>query len=502
MEPTSRVPSFTAPSPKANFPTYLPVRTHLAHTTSRYIDAVDASAKMYQARNIFLPMPIARIPVEILIEIFKIHAESHPEIDHPGTVLRLVNKYWDVVASHTPCLWTKINIFPFPKRRFNAAVKWIHATNSEKIDVAIYFRHPDWDCDTYHNSEIENRTEEPANELVGVQNVMVLLRDTEKRWRSIKVVSQTWLPLYKFMQGWTFTHLPSLESISMERENPYFALYDEAFYPERLRAPVTLFGRNASLPKLRDLSLSAVHVDWNDAPASYRSLRKLELRNLAYDTGPSFEQFGAMLSSSPRLEYLDVSGFCPEPEGDPEIPVVYLPALRDFTFGWKDHRHGGKLLQMFQIGSSLESLTLKDAQHDFVASRPVLKREGWIRDSSEIFKALHDLGKGTPPGPFISMRGVRSLRIIWTKTKPLALVPLIEMLTELEDIWLEDVDGWVLADVASVLIERGQARRQLRLALRWAWRKEVSDFAKSRIKRLKDAGIRVTAQAGGAWHVG
>jgi len=60
--------------------------------------------------------------------------------------------------------------------------------------------------------------------------------------------------------------------------------------------------------------------------------------------GPSWEQFAAMLSSSPQLECLDIGGFCPEHHtgpaplagGDPEIPVVHLPALKEFVFGWKD----------------------------------------------------------------------------------------------------------------------------------------------------------------------
>ena len=78
-------------------------------------------------------------------------------------------------------------------------------------------------------------------------------------------------------------------------------------------------------------------------------------------------------------------------------------------FGWKDVRHGRKLLQIFQIGSLLETLTLMDAQRNIVTAFPVWVRGEWVADSSEIFKALHDRVNGTSPGPFISMRRRRSL---------------------------------------------------------------------------------------------
>lgn len=258
---------------------------------------------------------------------------------------------------------------------------------------------------------------------------------------------------------------------------------------------MTLFGRNASLPKLRDLSLSAVHVDWDRASVSYRDLRKLELKNLTFDTGPSFEQFNMMLSSSPCLECLDVSGFCPEPEWGSVVPVIYLPALRDFTFGWKGVRLGCGLLQMFQIGDSLENLTLIDTNSGFELTRPEKnKREecGRFQNSREIFNALRDLGskapqskEGTPPGPFISMRRVRSLRIFWATAPASSSVPLMAMLTELEDIWLEDVDEKVLKGVASALVKRGSPSR---FNIRWVWRKAVPDPAMSPISQLENAG--------------
>ena len=142
------------------------------------------------------------------------------------------------------------------------------------------------------------------------------------------------------------------------------------FDPQALVGPMSLFGRNASLPSLAELSLSAVHVDWDEASVGCQNLRKLKITNQTYDVGPSFEQFAAMLSSSPRIEHLDVSGFCPEHHTGPlslageapDISIAHLPMLKEFIFGWKDPDLGCSFLQMFQIGNSLESLTLLDTE--------------------------------------------------------------------------------------------------------------------------------------------
>ena len=458
------------------------------------------------------PTPINKLPTEILIEIFETYAKSYPEVrDERVGDLCLVSKYWNAVAHNTPHLWTKINLsFPFSDDHLDAARKRIRASKFEKIDVFIDFCDPEWDA--IEPSDGEDGEDQPV-EAIWVHKVLTLLRDTEERWETIEVVSLTWLPLYKLIEGWTFTHLPSLKSILMERKSSYFSLLGVSFVPPPLIGPMTLFGQGASLPKLHDLSLSGVHVDWDDILASYRNLCKLELKNLAFDVAPSFKQFAEMLSSSPRLEYLDVSGFCPEHHTEPapaapypKIPVVYLPVLRDFIFGWKKIHHGRRFLQMFQIGSSLETLALVDTESSFGCYAEISGQyRHWAWDSREIFETLHDLGLNAPqdegdipPGPFISMRGVKRLEIISTEATRFSLIPFITMLTELECIWLENVDRYVLEDIVSVLVGGNETLQPLRrLDLLWPWYDAIPDFAEPLILQLESAGIAFTAHAGG-----
>ena len=443
----------------------------------------------------------------MLTEIFKIYATSYPEVlDQTVVDLCLVGKHWNAVANCTPQLWTKINLsFPFAHRDLAVAQKRVHASKLEKIDVSIDFRDPNWDG-------YEPPSDEVTDESVWVRDIKAVLRGTEKRWRSIKVVSETWLPFYKLMGVWKFPHLPSLGSISMERADRMFGMQNIPFDPQALAGPMSLFGHNASLPSLTELSLSAVHVDWDEASVGCQNLRKLKITNQTYDVGPSFEQFAAMLSSSPRLEHLDVSGFCPEHHtgplalvsGDPSIPVVHLPMLKELTFGWKDADLGCSFLQMFQIGNSLESLTLLDTESGLGCwGDPQTGGRRWVQDSGRIFEVLGELGSAAPgvrddvpPGPFISMSRVKKLRIVWTKTGWLA--PLLETMEELEDIWLEDVSKEVLKAVSSVGSGRATAGRPLEsLDLRWTWRKEIPRHAVRPILELKKAGTKVHAQGVG-----
>jgi hypothetical protein len=84
--------------------------------------------------------------------------------------------------------------------------------------------------------------------------------------------------------------------------------------------PPTLFGGNGTLvPKLRELCLSAVYRGLDVGAVSFQNLRKLEIRNQLSDVGPTFGQFVALIAASPKLETLDISGYCPDPSLYPRL---------------------------------------------------------------------------------------------------------------------------------------------------------------------------------------
>lgn len=186
---------------------------------------------------------------------------------------------------------------------------------------------------------------------------------------------------------------------------------------------------------------------------------------------------------------------------DPDIPVVHLPVLKEFIFGWKEVDLAPSFLEIFQIGSSLENLTLLDTESGLLhnGGRPGRNRR-WHHDSTPIFQALDRLGSAAPededdipPGPFISMRGVKNLWISWTKGSE--LTPILEMMEELEDVVLEDIDEGVLSEVALVASGMARAGRPLEnLDLRWMWRPDVPSFAENLILELQRTVVDVSAR--------
>ena len=445
--------------------------------------------------------PINRLPNEVLVEVFKIYAESYPELlDQTVVDLPLVSQHWNAVANATPQLWTKINL-SHPFENLQEAKYRVGASKRENIDISIYFCDPDWD-----GEEPDHDVGITETERGWVKKITEVLNGTEERWRSIVVVSDTWPPLFGLMEGWTATNLPSLESISMERTRPFHGMHNVDFQPRSLIGPMTIFGPQALLPKLSDLSLSAVHIDWDNSSDWFKNLRKLEIKNQTHDVVPTFEQFATMLSDAHRLECLDVSGFCPDYDTRPiNPPLVRLPALKEFTFGWKHPEEGGGFLDIFQIGSSLETLRLVDTESDLGYWKdPQTKYRGWADDSELIFEVLLGLGavaptdENDPPSKaFISLRGVKKLEIIATKSGQRRLRTFLGMLTSLEDVRLEDVDSNVLEAVAQTVVDMAKAGRRLRLNLGWMWRETIPDFAEGVIVDLDGMpSIEVTTWAG------
>ena len=123
-----------------------------------------------------------------------------PEVPNERAgALCLVSKYWNAVAHNTPHLWTKINLFfPFADDHLDAARKRIRTSKFEKIDVSIDFCDPEWN--SIERSYGKSGADQPV-EAIWVHKILTLLRDTEERWEYIKVVSLTWLPLYKLIEG-------------------------------------------------------------------------------------------------------------------------------------------------------------------------------------------------------------------------------------------------------------------------------------------------------------
>ena len=251
------------------------------------------------------PGPITKVPLEIVTEIFKFVVLSSEEARSHGVKdLCLVGQDWNHVAKATPDLRTKVTLaYPLHAGQLSAAQKWLKTSEQKAIDVEIDLCDSAWDK---FGEEAFHPLEDPAQ----LQGTITVLRGSEHRWRSIFIKSDVWRPIREFLQAWAIPGPPPT-GIDFLRKRCNELLGGEyiRWAPRQSFESPILFGGNGTLmPKLREVSLSAVHVDWTSAAISFRDLRKLEIKNQHYEVGPTFKQFSALLAVSLRLKFLDVIG--------------------------------------------------------------------------------------------------------------------------------------------------------------------------------------------------
>ena len=428
--------------------------------------------------------PFTKVPLEIITEIFKFVVLSSEEArSHEVKTLCLVDKYWNNIANATSDLWTKVTLtYPLHADQLSAAQKWLRASEPKVVDVEVNLCDPTW-CWLEESWFLS---------VDSLQNVIGVLSGTEHRWRSISVKSDAQGPIRKFLRGWVTPSLPALESISFENFTPSIS-------QQRLIEWPALFGGNGALmPKLQEVTICEVPLDWTPAATSFRNLRKLVIRNQPHEDDTTFEQFSALLAASPRLETLDIRGYYPT-SGDShtqaQIPLVHLPALKHLVFGWSHIDLACNFLTMFQIPETLETLCLAEAECKFKGD--VARGEIDYKNNSPILNLLANLGAGNPKdkdpsSPWISMLGLKSLSVSWVYSDTRNVIAFLQNAPMIEEICLEDVADTVLEAIAT-LSETLLPSSLKRVDIRWRWGNgSVRDEPRLVVERLRGLGLEVT----------
>ena len=435
--------------------------------------------------------PITKVPPEIIREVFKLVVLSSEEArSHGVKSLCLVDKCWNDIANATSDLWTKVTLaYPFHADQLSASQKWLKASEPKVIDVEVDFRDP---ARYEYREEDLDSLADPAP----LRGVVAVLCGSEHRWRSISVNSDTWSPIQKFAQAWVTPSLPALESISFDSFARSLVPYIPVV-PQRLTEWPALFGRNwTPMPKLREVTLCAIPVDWTPAAViSFQNLRKLVVINRPNEVGPTFEQFSTVLAASPRLETLEVAGYHPFP-GDPhtqaQTALVHLPALKHLVFEWSCYEFAYYFLAMFQIPETLETLSLAE-------ECGLEGSEAAVFNSSQIFNLLANLGSGSskdrdPSRPWISMLGLKRLSVTWVQSKPYELIALLQKAPIIEEIYLTDVGKTTLEAIATL----AETHFPKRLNIHCIWSSVYkSEEARLFAERLQGLGLEVIAKLSG-----
>jgi hypothetical protein len=330
--------------------------------------------------------PTSSLAAETLAHIFTITVQTpklSQEICRLSLVLSSVCHRWRTVALSTPALWSNILIgspsLGLPL--LNHIQLWLQRSHAHPLRIYIDARDPDWDWD--ESAHCFNDKE--------MEQILSLICPHFSRWESLDVLADTWSPIHTFLCRTSKFATSALRRLSLSRCNAYLASTGQHFTPEALKQPIGLLIGGA--PRLEELSLVGVHVEWSRLRLS--NLTELELKYHAQDVTPSIQELAHMLNASANLERLTILGWgtrsCTVDDKSEGISeelsrasrfggcegVVHLPKLSVLTFGWLDASHACMVLSLFSLPSLL-TLTLENVgaslDHDvFHDDSPILE---------------------------------------------------------------------------------------------------------------------------------
>ncbi|KAF8628780.1 hypothetical protein AX15_003720 [Amanita polypyramis BW_CC] len=391
------------------------------------------------------PSSIHRFPDEVLSHIFHLcilhNHESNEQQLSPRTLTHIC-KRWAQVALSNSSLWCNIMMsVPLTSAQLFETNLLLLRSKTYPIDIELDFRDPfwDWDEDTHQ---------------IGFLEMSIVIRTLiphVDRWRTLTVLTDTWLPIFclLFTTSSTVLSAPVLTSISLSRCNAYFAAKGEAFKPESLKTPFKLFG-GIPLTQLRQLSLVGVHVDWGRSHLV--DLHQLELKYHANDVTPSLDEFMRMLSACPRLTKLSIIGSGPQFEYETQSPlsiqsprpVITLEHLTRFAYGFVDVTYAVEFLSLFHF-PALRELELEDVS---LTLNPYEER-----DASTVLKFLAVSRKGSdteaPAAQGIPLDQVTSLQLRGLCAGQDDFVSFLSHMTNLERLALSDVGDEAVLSLTS-----------------------------------------------------
>ncbi|KAG6918323.1 hypothetical protein DXG01_015181 [Tephrocybe rancida] len=316
-----------------------------------------------------------------------------------------VCRHWREVAIESPVLWTTLHFTegaPFEKSK-----TWIQRAKGTPLDIHL-------DCTIpvdVHDEEGHINEDEPENSdtaptvdaqitaihghqyatehagclhapppfsLSDLGQILDIIVPFVAQWRSLEVTTSVWEYMHALLSR--LSECPSAPLLETLEFYHYDEVEDyETFSPAELGEPFLIFNGNA--PKLRDVALWGVHLDWDRSLTLLCDLRDLELTYHAEDVRPSYATFTQIIASSPNLRTLGLCLSGPkenEPEDNPwGTDVMEIPSLMDLVFCFHKASYAFALIKKFSL-PNVHSLALDfdgEDYTDFVAqlARPMPK---------------------------------------------------------------------------------------------------------------------------------
>ncbi|KAF7982884.1 hypothetical protein HWV62_25128 [Athelia sp. TMB] len=285
-----------------------------------------------------------------------------------------VCSHWRTVAVETPVLWSTIKFVDEPSP-FTRCKEWLHRSKDLPIEVIIdCTREADTEASDSEMDVDAGKPEEPFYTHSDLHTILEIVTPHAARWRVFEVEVNE----YSFMRIVTdaLAALPAAPALQILQLHHYGEEADdeyEFFLPAELRDPApVLFAGNA--PKLEQLALWGVHLDWSAAANRFLAgLKDVELAYHAQDVRPTWAELAALLAGSPALDTLSLclSGPRGAPSDWAAERAVPLPSLRSLVLAFHPPEDLCALVRLLPT-PNLTSLSLDLEEGDYSAFAALL----------------------------------------------------------------------------------------------------------------------------------
>ncbi|KAF8073848.1 hypothetical protein FPV67DRAFT_1479533 [Lyophyllum atratum] len=304
-----------------------------------------------------------------------------------------VCKHWRDIAVESPELWTTLTFTegaPFKKSE-----TYIERAKGLPLDIHIDCTIPEEEDhdpldDHFHSldqasssdqvSAVANVVEHgrqyvedhkdclhapPPLSLPDLDVILDMIVPHVAQWHSLEVTASVYAYMHLLLSR--LAECPAAPLLEILELYHYEDCEDyEVFRPAELREPFLLFNGNA--PKLRDVALWGVHIDWDRSLSFLSNLRDLELTYHAKDVRPSYATFTQMIASSPDIRTLSLCLSGPQ-EHDDETndwgsEPIEIPSLMDLVLCYHEARYATALVQKLST-PNVHSLALDFDGEDY-----------------------------------------------------------------------------------------------------------------------------------------
>ncbi|KAG1779885.1 hypothetical protein EV702DRAFT_965294 [Suillus placidus] len=354
---------------------------------------------------------IGKLPTEILSNIFLLAAhgtpsdlaESLPSVTMMPHVLATVNLHWRTVALCNHNLWSSL-VIDLQKVICNQSgdgltplTTMITRSGQSSMDIIIRAQQgPTSGTEEMIKKDFTKTMSRYADCMPLIFN---LLFHEMYRWRSLEIISDTWMPIHSALQVLNERRMEGpgalrLESIRLKRTNDYLSRF-WLFCPRIMKmVEGTVFGaligaasqdisaQSPPLPKLRNIALYGVHLNWANflhhtlgatpslsSPVSH-CIQSLELSHHSGEVRPTSDEFSAILEACPRLQNLVLRRSGPQGGFSRQVSLPLLQQLYYGYFSFGDDVgtfngfHAPNLIKLSLEGQNLSGTTYYSPTQD------------------------------------------------------------------------------------------------------------------------------------------